>query len=225
MDFITRKQKRINKDEDKNPVESYKYEFHRYLLFNTFIDTAVYYYIISNIINIKPTTNMYFDYLYFIPISFGYDIINCLFFYSIHRLLHHKNLYRYIHKVHHKHHHPTAILLYYQHWFDWLLLTSIPVIIPLYILPHISFLQLNNILLYKTIGEIIGHIGRKSYPFGSFPQMPWLVNYLNITLYPEDHDLHHSLNNCNYGERFSFWDKLFNTYKSGHEYYLKNNQN
>jgi sterol desaturase/sphingolipid hydroxylase (fatty acid hydroxylase superfamily) len=221
-DFITKKKLRINKDESKNPVESYKYEFHRYVLFNTLIESTTYFFTITKIINIEQVSNIYFDLLYFIPVSFLYEIIFDLFYYSIHRLFHNKNLYKVIHKTHHKHKHPIGILLYYQDPFEWFLITTVPNLIPLYVLPNISFLQFNIILVYKTALEIAGHCGKKIYPATSFPQMPWLVKYLNIELHTEDHDLHHSLNNCNYGKRFSLWDKVFNTYKSGHEYYLKN---
>ena len=109
--------------------------------------------------------------------------------------------------------------------------STVPSLITLYLIPHISFLQFNYILIYKNVLEIFGHCGKKSYtsgypsgyPSGSFFQFPWVVKYLNIELHTEDHELHHLLNNCNYGKRFSLWDKVFNTYKSGHEYYLKKN--
>jgi sterol desaturase/sphingolipid hydroxylase (fatty acid hydroxylase superfamily) len=69
------------------------------------------------------------------------------------------------------------------------------------------------IIVYKNFIEISGHSGKKLYPTSCFSQFKWLPQWLNIELYTEDHDLHHSLNNCNYGKRFSLWDKLFNTYK------------
>ena len=48
-------------------------------------------------------------------------------------------------------------------------------------------------------------------PTSSFPQCIWLPRLFNIELYTEDHDLHHSRNNCNYSKRFSLWDKIFKT--------------
>ena len=221
-DFITNKKNKINNDETKYPVESYKYEFHRYVLFNTLIESSTYFFIIPKIINIEKVTNIYIDLLGFIPISFFYEIIFDLFYYTIHRILHNKILYRLIHKSHHKHNHPISILTFYQEPIEWLLVTTVPNLIPLYLLPQISYFQFNLILVYKTALEIGGHCGKKVYPTTSFTQFPWLVKYLNIELYTEDHDLHHSLNNCNYGKRFSLWDKVFNTYKNAREYDLKN---
>ena len=75
-------------------------------------------------------------------------------------------------------------------------------------------MQFNLIITYKLFIEISGHIGKKIYPTSCFSQFMWLPKLLEIELYTEDHDLHHSMNNCNYSKRFSFWDKLFGTYKS-----------
>jgi sterol desaturase/sphingolipid hydroxylase (fatty acid hydroxylase superfamily) len=67
-------------------------------------------------------------------------------------------------------------------------------------------------LSYKTFIEISGHSGKKLYPNGSFSQFIWLPRFFNISLYTEDHALHHSSNYCNYSKRFSLWDKQFETY-------------
>jgi sterol desaturase/sphingolipid hydroxylase (fatty acid hydroxylase superfamily) len=47
-------------------------------------------------------------------------------------------------------------------------------------------------------------------PVNNLPNLP---KWLNIELYCEDHDIHHSVNNCNYSKRFSLWDKVFGTFK------------
>jgi len=91
---------------------------------------------------------------------------------------------------------------------------SIPTIVTLLIIPNISYLQFHFIIVYKNFIEIAGHSGKISYPTCSFPQFVWLPKLLHIELYTDDHDLHHSLNNCNYSKRFSLWDKFFGTYKS-----------
>jgi sterol desaturase/sphingolipid hydroxylase (fatty acid hydroxylase superfamily) len=67
-------------------------------------------------------------------------------------------------------------------------------------------------LSYKTFIEISGHSGKKLHPIGSFSQFIWLPRFFNISLYSEDHALHHSSNFCNYSKRFSLWDKQFETY-------------
>jgi sterol desaturase/sphingolipid hydroxylase (fatty acid hydroxylase superfamily) len=57
------------------------------------------------------------------------------------------------------------------------------------------------------------YASKKLYPSGSFSQCVWIPRAFNISLYTEDHTLHHSNNNCNYSKRFSLWDKAFGTYK------------
>ena len=80
------------------------------------------------------------------------------------------------------------------------------------ILGNISYFQFILLVVYKTAVEIAGHTGKKTYPTSSFPQFPWLVKYLGIELYTENHDLHHRYLNCNFSKRLSLWDKLFGTY-------------
>jgi sterol desaturase/sphingolipid hydroxylase (fatty acid hydroxylase superfamily) len=71
------------------------------------------------------------------------------------------------------------------------------------LLPWISYKQFNFLLVYKEYIEICG------------PEC------LGIQLHTEDHDLHHTSSQCNYGKRFCLWDKVFGTYASGHEKHVK----
>ena len=80
VDFISRKKIKINNTPSKIPIESYKYEFHRYVLFNTLIESTIHFFTIEKIINIEKVSNIYFDLIYFIPISFLYEIIYDFFF-------------------------------------------------------------------------------------------------------------------------------------------------
>lgn len=73
--------------------------------------------------------------------------------------------------------------------------------------------MINLIMIYKIFIEISGHSGKK-IKATSFPQFMWLPKIFDIELRTEDHDLHHTLNNCNYSKRFKLWDKIFSTYKN-----------
>jgi sterol desaturase/sphingolipid hydroxylase (fatty acid hydroxylase superfamily) len=129
--------------------------------------------------------------------------------------LHHPYFYKYFHKKHHKFQHPIAITTFYQDPVDLLITNSFPTMMTLLLLSpmvSISHFQFHMILVYKTFLEIGGHIGKHAYPSSSFPQCKWLPQWLCIELYTEDHDYHHSHNHCNYGKRFSLWDKVFGTY-------------
>jgi sterol desaturase/sphingolipid hydroxylase (fatty acid hydroxylase superfamily) len=159
------------------------------------------------------TTNIIIDIIMFIPISFFYEIIFDLFHYLTHRLEHiYPFLYKHFHKVHHFHSYPTTELTYYHHPIDLVLSNTIPQYITLCIVPQISPLMYNFIIVYKIFIELSGHSG-KNINSSCFPQFVWVPKLLGIEMYTEDHDAHHKLNNCNYAKRFILWDKLFGTYK------------
>jgi lathosterol oxidase len=193
-------------------VEEYKHEFDLNVIASTFIETLSYglinhYYVFNE-------TFIYYDMVYFIPVSFMFELYFDLFHYISHRSLHSKYLYKYFHKKHHKFSHTIPIITFYQDPVDIIVTNVFPMMLTLALIPKISLFQLNAIIMYKTYGEICGHLSKKCYPTGSFCQFIWLPKTLQIELYTEEHDLHHSLNNCNYSKRFCIWDKLFGTFTS-----------
>lgn len=203
---------------DVKPIEEeYMGEFHVNVCKSAFVETITYYvcnylffYDDAGITAFDPVSNI----LYFIPISFAFEIVFDLFHYITHRLSHEvKFLYIYSHKLHHKHLHPQTILTYYHSIPDLIFTNSIPQILTLCIAPKPTKYQFIAILLYKSYIEISGHCGKELYPRGSFTQCIWLPKWFGIELYSEDHDLHHTHNRCNYAKRFSLWDKIFGTYK------------
>ena len=203
----------ISNDMQIVPKEDYNYEFDMNVISSTTIETLTHV-IIKGYYSFDASNMIYFDLACFIPISFMFELIFDLFHYIGHRTLHSAYLYKYIHKKHHKFQHPTTIITFYQDPIDIITTNSLPVILTLSIIPRLSYFQFSLIIIYKTYGEICGHLGKKCYPTGSFCQFIWIPKLLNIELYTEEHDLHHSLNNCNYSKRFSLWDKAFGTFKS-----------
>ena len=192
------------------PKEAYPYEFHMNVLSTTAIEAVTHLFIKEKIINHTISSNL----VYFIPISFAFEFILDFFHYGTHRLLHHKYFYAYLHKKHHTFKHPISIISFYQDPIDLCITVSIPTILSLLLIPHVSYFEFQLLMVYKVFSEISGHTGKKLAPTGCFPQLIWLPRSLSIELYTEDHDSHHSLNNCNYAKRFSFWDKVFGTYRA-----------
>jgi len=207
-----------NKENINNrPIfEEYNNQFNLAVLSTTIIETITYIFIKHFIFgNIIVSNNYYTDILYFIPITFIFELIFDFFHYWTHRISHaNKYLYIYSHKSHHKFKHPISILTFYHNPLDLIITNCIPLVLSLIIFPYLTLFQFNIFLFYKTFIEISGHCGKKIYPNGSFSQFIWLPKFLNITLYSEDHNLHHAKNTCNYSKRFSLWDKLFGTYES-----------
>lgn len=204
-----------NREKIKNDVikEDYKNEFAIAFLSSTLVETVTYI-IFTVLLFHNSQINYFYDLLYFIPFSFVFECIFDFFHYWTHRISHENSfLYRYSHKSHHKYRNTISILTFYHSPLDLVITNTIPQILTLLIFPYISLYQYNLILVYKTFIEISGHSGKKLYPNGSFPQFIWLPRILGITLFSEDHHLHHYQNDCNYAKRFSIWDKLFGTYK------------
>jgi sterol desaturase/sphingolipid hydroxylase (fatty acid hydroxylase superfamily) len=151
--------------------------------------------------------------------SFLFELIFDFYHYSFHRLVHaHPILYRHIHKQHHQYHEPTATTAFYMSAPDLIMTHCIPLFLTVILLSlnqytsisRLDFMLINTYLSYQEVG---GHLGRWMNPTSSFAQFIWIPKWLNIELYTEDHDLHHSQSRYNYSKRFSLWDKLFGTFK------------
>ena len=196
------------------PKESYYGEFHFYVLKATIVETLTLMFVENYFFN-RVNFITIIDILHFIPLSFVFELIFDFFHYGTHLLMHkNKTLYYYLHKEHHRFQHPSSIITFYQNPIDLLITNSIPSFLSLMIINlfySVSFIQFIIITIYKTYIEIAGHVG-KNPKSSSFPQFIWLPRLLGFELYAKDHDLHHTLNNCNYSKRFSLWDKVFGTF-------------
>lgn len=195
------------------PKERFYKEFDLFVLSTTMVDSITQVIIKNYLLTDFTSSLIAYDFVEFIFISFAFEITFDFFHYFMHFYLH-KNpfLYRNVHKIHHKWAYPMPILTFYNHPFDYFLTNSIPTFLTLYIFPvNITYFQFILIHSYKTLLEIGGHSG-KIVNSNSFTQCIWLPRLLNVHLKTEDHDLHHSLNNCNYAKRFTLWDKVFGTY-------------
>jgi sterol desaturase/sphingolipid hydroxylase (fatty acid hydroxylase superfamily) len=151
--------------------------------------------------------------VFFIPVSFVYELIYDFFHYWAHRAMHiTRNSF---HKTHHHFFNVRPIVTFYQNIFDLILTIELPFLITHHIVSQIyplSELDLSLIITYKIFVEIGGHTPVYSKNIPSFTQCIWLPRMLGIELYADDHALHHMNNGCNYSKRFSLWDKVFGTY-------------
>ncbi len=157
--------------------------------------------------------------LLFIPKSFIFELIFDLFHYWIHRITHiYPLLYKYFHKTHHLEHFPTLLSTFRHHPFDLILSNMIPFWLAFYLSSHLFTIDshlFHMLLITKIYIELCGHSGRE-IKTGSFVQCIWLPRIFgNSSLYTCDHDIHHVRGDCNYGKRFSLWDRVFGTYQPG----------
>ncbi|XP_039203381.1 methylsterol monooxygenase 1-like [Crotalus tigris] len=132
---------------------------------------------------------------------FGSAVIEDTWNYFLHRLLHHKRIYKYIHKVHHEflapfgmqaeYAHPSEILIFGFGFFIGLMVFC----------NHIIFLW--AWLFCRLIETIDVHSGY-DIPLNPLHLLPFYVG-------SRFHDFHHMNLNGNYSSTFTWWDKLFGT--------------
>jgi sterol desaturase/sphingolipid hydroxylase (fatty acid hydroxylase superfamily) len=137
------------------------------------------------------------------------------YFYWVHRLMHAKKIYPYIHKVHHQSINPTPWAAFSFHPIEGFLEAAIVPIIVVIIPVHTFALVI--FILISTILNVLGHLGFELYPKG-FTKSKW-TGWNNTSTH---HNMHHHYFDCNYGLYFNFWDKLMETnHKDYHETFEK----
>ena len=132
-------------------------------------------------------------------------------FYWVHRMLHQKSLYPYIHKIHHEYSNPISISAEYAHPLEFFLANIVPTVIGAKILG--SRVHLATYLLWSTLRifeTIDGHCG---YEFSWSP-----YRLLPLSGSANYHNYHHTHNVGNYGSFFMVWDVLMGTNKSYFQY-------
>ena len=184
----------------------------KYVLLWCVFETATNYLIFLEPSAPLSTYQVLYEMATFIPKTFVFEVIFDLFFYWQHFFLHKiKWLYRHVHKIHHAHGKNISLLTTYQLHPGDLVLTTLSMyltscVVPLYELQYFSW------IIFKIVEEQAGHIAVDNTD-SCFSQCIWIPRYLDIDLNNSDHYQHHTLNNCNYGKRFSLWDKVFGTFK------------
>jgi lathosterol oxidase len=131
-------------------------------------------------------------------------IFHDFYFYWTHRLMHHKSLFKYVHRVHHKSTNPSPWAAYSFHPWEALIQAMVlPIMVftmPLHPLTIFLFLA------YMIVRNVVGHLGYEILPKG-FTKNKWL-NWNTAIIH---HNMHHEHFHYNYGLYFSWWDRLMKT--------------
>ena len=146
------------------------------------------------------------DYPYWwIPVSLVLSlVIHDTYFYWMHRLLHHKSIFRYTHHVHHQSTNPSPWAAYSFHVWEAIADGAI-IILLVFLLP----MHTVTLFLFAVIGFIInvyGHLGYELMPKGL--RRSFLFNIINTSVY---HNIHHSKFHGNYSLYFRHWDRWMKT--------------
>ncbi|MBN4062494.1 sterol desaturase family protein [Bacteroidales bacterium AH-315-I05] len=123
-------------------------------------------------------------------------IWNEVHFFVVHRIMHLSFFMRHVHFVHHKSKTPTVYSVYSFHWFEALLLSTIPVTIT----PFVPFAP-TAIFLYPLASVLLNYSGHCNYRFGNGIGPSW-------QLFGTHHNEHHSKGRKNYGFASNLLDKL-----------------
>lgn len=144
--------------------------------------------------------------------GYGYYVFSILlmvavhdtYFYWIHRFLHWKPMFKYVHRIHHLSHNPTPFSAYAFHPVEALLMVGI---IPLvaFTIPHHGT-AITIFTLYQLFVNVLGHLGHEFFPRNFMNRK--VLKWHNAATH---HNMHHRYIKCNYGLYFNFWDWIMKT--------------
>ena len=118
-------------------------------------------------------------------------------FFIVHRMMHLPFFMRNVHVVHHKSNIPTVYSVYSFHWFEALLLSTVPVSI----VPFVPFAPI-AIFLYPLVSILFNFSGHCNYRFGNGNGVSW-------KLFGTHHNEHHFKAKKNYGFVSNVFDKIY----------------
>lgn len=121
---------------------------------------------------------------------------NEIHFFVVHRTMHIPFFMKHVHSVHHKSITPTVYSVYSFHWFEALLLSTVP-------LTLVIFMPLAPIaiFIYPLASILLNYAGHCNYRFGKGKGADW-------KLFGTNHNAHHAKFTKNYGFASNLLDKL-----------------
>lgn len=130
-------------------------------------------------------------------------VIEDFYFYWIHRALHHKSVYKYVHKIHHEHTHPFGIAAEYAHPVETFFLGIGTLLGPLFFAKHmVTLWAWLFVRLWETVEDHSGY------------DLPWNpTNFIPFWGGAVHHDFHHKTFQGPYSSIFTWCDWAFGTDK------------
>ncbi|MBD1391891.1 sterol desaturase family protein [Mucilaginibacter glaciei] len=143
--------------------------------------------------------------LWYLPVSLILSlVIHDTYFYWMHRLLHHKRLFKLTHLVHHQSTNPSPWASYSFHfleaWTEGAVLLVIVMVMPIHPLT-VAWFTITGFII-----NVYGHLGYEIAP--KWFRKSFLFQISNTSVH---HNLHHSKFKGNYGLYFRFWDRVMGT--------------
>jgi sterol desaturase/sphingolipid hydroxylase (fatty acid hydroxylase superfamily) len=132
------------------------------------------------------------------------------YFYWMHRLMHHKRLFRLFHLVHHKSTNPSPWAAYAFHPLEAIIEAGILVVF-LFTIPIHKF-HLLIFFFFMIVYNIYGHLGWELYPKNF--HKTWIGRWINTSVC---HNQHHQYFKGNYSLYFLFWDRWMGTLREDYD--------
>ena len=140
------------------------------------------------------------------PIMF---LIHDTYFYWMHRIMHHKKLFKAFHLVHHQSTNPSPWAAYSFHPLEAIVEAGVFVVF-LFTIP-IHQLHLYFFFFFMIVYNVYGHLGYELYP--KWFSKHWFGKWINTSV---SHNQHHQYFKGNYGLYFTMWDRWMGTLR--HDY-------
>jgi Delta7-sterol 5-desaturase len=131
-------------------------------------------------------------------------LLHDTYFYWMHRALHQRSLFKWIHKTHHLSHNPSPLAAYAFHPVEALCEAA-------FLVPLLTLLPIarSSLLAFQVVAftfNVYGHLGLELLP-ASFVKT-WWFRLFNTTTH---HHMHHQLTKANYGLYLNLWDRWLGT--------------
>ncbi len=154
---------------------------------------------------------VYFHHWIFIPVFYLIMLLlHDAYFYWTHRIMHHRRLFRWFHRTHHR---SVTSSPWTSFSFSPLEAMVQGAIVPIFgmIIP-IPVWHVEIFFIFSLAYNVYGHLGYELYP-RKF-QRHWLGRWINTAVH---HDLHHQRSNSSYGLYLTLWDRMMGTMNKGYD--------
>ncbi|HEX3345870.1 MAG TPA: sterol desaturase family protein, partial [Polyangiaceae bacterium] len=132
------------------------------------------------------------------------------YFYWTHRAMHHRLLFRHVHRAHHRSHNPSPLAAYAFSPAEALVHAAYVPLMLLVVPAHVVAVFL--FLSFMILRNVLGHLGIELFPAGFVRS-----RFGRWSTTATHHGLHHRRVDSNYGLYFTFWDRLMGTTDPGYE--------
>lgn len=185
--------------------------FIRTLFLATLIFIGYSYLINNNFTQVQADSNTFTVFGLVLPIFVAWCVLFVIllilqdtYFYWVHRAIHHRKLYKWVHMAHHRSNPTNPFTSFAVSFFEGLAEFGFLPLVALFLPLPISFFWVYSV--WYVVFTTYQHLGYEILP-KKWVNLP-VLKYINTAVH---HDLHHSKLKYNFGLYFNIWDRLAKT--------------